>query len=103
MVRYTVGDIFNSPAQVVTNPVNCVGVMGAGLALEYKRRYTGLFEDYQERCRSGELRPGHPYLFESDTAQVLNFPTKRHWQDKSKLEDIESGLKFLAESYGDMG
>jgi O-acetyl-ADP-ribose deacetylase (regulator of RNase III) len=103
MVRYTAGDIFSSPAQVITNPVNCVGVMGAGLALEYKKRYKGLFADYQKRCQSGELRPGRPYLFESDSVQILNFPTKRHWQDKSKLEDIESGLKFLAENYADMG
>ena len=103
MVRYTVGDIFSSPAQVITNPVNCVGAMGAGLAREFKKRFQGLFEDYKERCESGELKPGRPYLFESDSAQVLNFPTKRHWQDKSKLEDVEAGLKFLSQNYAEMG
>jgi len=103
MVRYTTGDIFKSPAQVITNPVNCVGVMGGGLALEFKKRYADLFGDYVERCKKNLVKPGQPYLFETADTQILNFPTKRHWKDVSLIEDIESGLKFLAENYAEMG
>lgn len=103
MVTYIQGDIFSSPAQVLTNTINCVGVMGKGVALEFKNRYQGLFEDYKARCDKQEVVPGVPYLWENDRVQVLNFPTKRHWRDSSRLEDIESGLKYLAENYMNMG
>lgn len=103
MTRYLTGDIFSSPAQVLTNTVNCVGVMGAGLALEFKKRFPRLNADYESRCRQGEVIPGRPYLYEDDTIQVLNFPTKRHWQESSRLEDIEEGLKYLAANHAAMG
>lgn len=96
-------NIFSSPAQVLTNTVNCVGVMGKGLALEFKNRYPALFDDYKRRCDKGEVRPGVPYLWEDDHVQVLNFPTKRHWKDNSRLDDIEAGLKYLAQNYQNMG
>lgn len=103
MVTYVQGDIFKSPAQVLTNTVNCVGVMGKGVALEFKNRYRGLFEDYRSRCDKQSVQPGKPYLWENDRYQILNFPTKRHWKDKSRLDDIEAGLKYLAENYSKMG
>lgn len=103
MVTFVKGDIFKSPAQVLTNTVNCVGVMGKGVALEFKNRYPKMFGDYKSKCDLGEVKPGQPYLWEDDSAQVLNFPTKRHWRDGSLLQDIEDGLKHLAGSYEKLG
>ena len=103
MVRYLTGDIFSSPAQVITNPVNCVGVMGAGLALAFKKRYSAMFKDYKSRCDRGEVVAGRTYLYEDDEIQILNFPTKRHWKDASRLDDIEAGLRHLAIHHADMG
>lgn len=103
MVTYVSGDIFSSPAQVLTNPVNTVGVMGGGLALEFKNRFPGLFEDYSRRCNEGRFIHGQPYLWEDDRHQVLNFPTKRDWRDPSRLEDIDAGLAYLASCYREMG
>jgi O-acetyl-ADP-ribose deacetylase (regulator of RNase III) len=103
VVTFVKGDIFKSPAQVLTNTVNCVGVMGKGVALEFKNRYPQMFGDYKSKCDQGKVKPGQPYLWEDDSAQVLNFPTKRHWRDSSLLQDVEDGLKYLAASYEQMG
>ncbi len=103
MVTFVKGDIFKSPAQVLTNTVNCVGVMGKGVALEFKNRYPQMFNDYKARCDQGNVKPGQPYLWEDDSAQVLNFPTKRNWRDNSLFQDVEDGLKHLASSYEQMG
>lgn len=103
MIIYKTGDIFNSSAQVITNTVNCVGVMGKGLALVYKRKFPEMFSDYKAKCEKGEVKPGQPYLWEDDRVQVLNFPTKRHWKQNSILSDVEEGLKYLAQNYALMG
>lgn len=103
MITYITGDIFKSKAQVITNTVNCVGAMGKGLALEFKKRYPEMFEDYKKRCESREVLPGRPYLWENEKVQILNFPTKRHWKESSRLSDIEDALKYLAENYAQMG
>jgi O-acetyl-ADP-ribose deacetylase (regulator of RNase III) len=102
MVTFTSGDIFNSAAQVITNTINTVGVMGAGLALKFKNRFPQMFEDYHQRCANGKVKQGEPYLWEDENVQILNFPTKRHWQEPSRLEDIEAGLKYLASNYQTM-
>ncbi len=103
MVTLVKGDIFKSPAQVLTNTVNCVGVMGKGVALEFKNRYPKMFGDYKTKCDQGKVKPGQPYLWEDGSVQILNFPTKRNWRDNSLLQDIEAGLKHLAGSYEQMG
>ena len=103
MITYKTGDIFQSNAQVITNTINCVGVMGKGLALAYKKKYPAMFSDYKARCDKGEVNPGQPYLWEDDKTQILNFPTKRHWKQDSLLSDVEEGLKYLAENYTQMG
>lgn len=103
MVRYLTGDLFSSPAQVITNTVNCVGVMGAGLALEFKKRWPKMYDDYKARCERGEVIPGQPYLYEDGEVQILNFPTKRHWKENSLINDIEDGLKYLAINHAEMG
>lgn len=103
MVIYREGDIFQSSAQVITNTVNCVGVMGKGLALAFKKKYPEMFEDYQERCHKNQVKPGIPYLWENDRVQILNFPTKRHWRQNSLISDIDKGLQYLAKNYDEMG
>jgi O-acetyl-ADP-ribose deacetylase (regulator of RNase III) len=102
MVTYVKGDIFKSPAQVLTNTVNCVGAMGKGVALEFKNRYPKMFFDYKDRCDHNNVKPGIPYLWEDERSQILNFPTKRHWREDSQLQDIIDGLKYLAENYQNM-
>lgn len=103
MITYKTGNIFNSPAQVITNTVNCVGVMGKGLALAYKKKYPEMFNDYKAKCNEGQVKPGQPYLWENDEVQILNFPTKRHWKQASLISDVEEGLKYLAKNYSQMG
>lgn len=89
--------------QTVVNTINCVGVMGAGIALEYKLRYPKMYEDYVINCRKHEVKIGIPYLYKNDDKWILNFPTKKHWKDDSKLEWIESGLKYFSENYKHWG
>lgn len=97
-LRITAGDIFSSRCQTLVNPVNCVGAMGAGLAAEFRRRYPAMFEDYRERCGRGEMRIGEPYLWRGGERWVLNFPTKRHWREKSETAFIAAGLTRLKEA-----
>lgn len=101
MIHYMNGDIFRSEMQVLVNPVNTVGVMGKGLALQFKVRYPAMFEAYQTLCKQGNFEIGQLHLFRADTKWILNFPTKQHWRNPSKLDYIESGLKHFIEIYHD--
>src|SRR5713101_5456257 len=99
-MRILVGDILQSKAQTLINTVNCVGVMGKGIALEFKNRFPDMNEDYLERCKRGEVKPGLPYLYRTLLPpQIINFPTKDHWKSVSKISDIERGLKYLLAHY----
>src|SRR6266536_5356806 len=103
-MRILVGDILQSKAQTLVNTVNCVGVMGKGIALEFKRRFPEMYDDYVRRCDSHEVRLGRPYLWRSLTPPfVLNFPTKNHWRSPSRLDDIVEGLRYLREHYAEWG
>ena len=95
------GNIFNTKAQVVVNTVNCVGVMGKGIALVYKLRYPKMFDLYQEHCKSKLIGIGKLWLYkgEPDAPWVLNFPTKCHWKYPSKLEYVEKGLQKFLDTY----
>jgi O-acetyl-ADP-ribose deacetylase (regulator of RNase III) len=91
------GDLFTSSAHTLVNPVNTAGVMGAGLAAEFRRRFPDLDADYRRRCAAGQLRLGQPYLYRTSAGvQVINFPTKGHWQQPSRLADLDQGLAYLA-------
>jgi O-acetyl-ADP-ribose deacetylase (regulator of RNase III) len=104
MFQAKLGDLFASGAQTLVNTVNCVGVMGKGVALEFKRRFPGLFEDYAARCQTGSVRPGEPYLYEDlFETRILNFPTKDHWRSPSRFSDIERGLDRFVEQYQTWG
>ena len=99
MVKVIIGDLFASNAQTLVNTVNCVGVMGKGVALEFKKRFPEMFKDYVARCDHHEVRLGRPYLWQLSTPWVLNFPTKDDWRSVTKLSDIERGLRFLIARY----
>ena len=104
-VQILSGNLFDSQHQTLTNAVNTVGVMGAGIAKEFKARYPAMYQDYKERCERGEVKTGEPYVWSSsnEAQKVLNFPTKRDWRVKSRLAWIESGLAYLVEHYREMG
>ncbi len=88
-------DLFSSGAQVLVNSVNCVGVMGKWLALEFKRRYPRNFRMYTSGCKYGLVMIGKLYVVSDGDTIIINFPTKQHWRDSSRLEDIEAGLVAL--------
>lgn len=102
MFKALIGDLFASEAQTLVNTVNCVGVMGKGVALEFKKRFPRLFEDYVNRCERKQVRLGEPYMYRgADEKLVLNFPTKGHWRSPSRLADIESGLDYFVAHYAE--
>ena len=96
MLEFTQGDMFEKPADIRVNTVNCVGVMGAGVALAFKQRFPEMFRDYQMGCKDGRVRPGRMHVWKSlEGDWVVNFPTKRDWRDPSRYEDIDAGLDDL--------
>ena len=101
MIEYKTGDILREDAEALVNAVNCVGVMGRGIALQFKRAFPANFEAYAARCGRGEMQPGRVFVFETGRARppryIVNFPTKRHWRESSRIEDIETGLASLVE------
>lgn len=99
------GNIFNTKAQTVVNTINCVGVMGKGIALVYKLRYPQMFDLYIEYCKSKLIGIGKLWLYKNNDKLpwVLNFPTKFHWKYPSKIEYIEKGLQKFVETYKDKG
>ena len=99
MIEYKIGDILSEEAEALVNSVNCVGVMGRGIALQFKRAFPDNFKAYAEACKRDEVRPGRMFVFETGwmgPRYIINFPTKRHWRGKSRMEDIDAGLEALA-------
>ena len=100
MIEYKTGDILSENVEALVNTVNCVGVMGRGIALQFKRAFPENFKVYAKACKRGEVRPGRIFVFETgqlaNPRYIFNFPTKRHWRGKSRIEDIELGLEALA-------
>lgn len=103
MITYLKGDIFSSPAQVLVNTVNTVGVMGKGVALEFKKRYPDMFYTYERVCSQKSLDVGKLLLWKGEDKWVLMFPTKKHWRNPSRLEYIEAGLQKFVSTYADRG
>jgi|SRR5262245_15758934 len=101
MIEYRTGDILLTDAEALVNTVNCVGIMGRGIALQFKDAYPENFKAYEAACERGEVQPGRMFVFETrhitNPKYIVNFPTKRHWRGKSRMEDIEAGLKALAD------
>jgi len=101
MIEFRTGDILAADAEAIVNTVNCVGIMGRGIALQFKNAFPENFKAYEAACAREEVQPGKMFVFETRTLTnpkfIINFPTKRHWRGKSRIEDIDSGLKALAE------
>lgn len=90
------GDLFESDAQTIVNTVNCMGVMGKGLALNFKNRYPRMFKEYSSICRKGLLDIGKLWLYKTENRWILNFPTKYDWRAPSEIYFLEAGLeKFM--------
>lgn len=100
MVRLTFGNLLKADAQALVNTVNTEGVMGKGIALQFKQAYPAMYKAYEQACKSGEVRLGHVHVYDlgglvGGTRWIINFPTKGHWRSKSKLTDIQNGLNDL--------
>lgn len=99
MITYVIGDLFHSPAKVLVNTVNVVGVMGKGIAKDFKTIFPEMFQVYQKLCEQKKIDIGKLQLWRGSNKWVLNFPTKKHWRNPSKPEYIEAGLKTFLEGY----
>jgi DNA protecting protein DprA len=102
-IVYRTGDLFEAGTQVIVNPVNCRGVMGKGLALAFRQRYPKMYEAYLRDCQSRKLHPGCPTLYTESEPWILQFPTKDHWRDPSKIDDLQQGLEYFAASFKGAG
>ncbi|MBK7189517.1 MAG: macro domain-containing protein [bacterium] len=107
MIEYRIGDLLATDAEALVNTVNCVGHMGRGVALQFKKAWPANFQAYAAACERQDVRPGQMFVFETGQLTnprfIINFPTKRHWRGKSLLEDIDSGLVALVEEIGRRG
>jgi len=106
MISYVKGDLLRADTEALVNTVNCVGVMGRGVALQFKKAFPENFLAYEAACLRGEVTPGRMFVFETGQLHprwIINFPTKRHWRGKSRMEDIESGLTALRKEIVDRG
>lgn len=103
MIKIIKNNVFTCEAQTIVNTVNCVGVMGAGIALEYKRKYPDMFLKYKSICDKKQLEVGKLWLYKTEKKWILNFPTKIHWKNPSEIEYLELGLKKFVEEYKDKG
>lgn len=99
MISQKVGNIFTTKCQTIVNTVNCVGVMGAGIAYEFRLRYPDMFQKYQVICEKKQLDIGKLWIYTTEDIKILNFPTKHHWKYPSKEEYLHKGLKKFVESY----
>ncbi len=99
MITYVDSNLFESPAKVWVNTVNTVGVMGKGIAKTFKAIYPEMFKQYKGFCEDGSLTVGKLWLYKTSHKWILNFPTKKHWRNKSRLEYIEAGLQKFASTY----
>jgi O-acetyl-ADP-ribose deacetylase (regulator of RNase III) len=107
MIEFITGDLLKSETDALVNAVNCVGVMGRGIALQFKTAFPENFKAYAVACKRGVVQPGHMFVFELDRLLpprfIINFPTKRHWRDRSRMEDIDAGLADLVGVIRDRG
>ena len=107
MIRYTTGNLLDAEVDALVNTVNCVGVMGKGIALQFRQAWPENYEEYRRACQHEEVRPGR--MFIHDTGRlvkprfIINFPTKKHWKGKSRIEDVASGLDAMVAEIRERG
>jgi O-acetyl-ADP-ribose deacetylase (regulator of RNase III) len=100
MIQSTQGNLLEAKVEAMVNAVNTVGVMGAGIALQFRQKYPEMFKAYSQACESGAVTPGKMHVFELGNQDacprwIINFPTKRHWREPSRLADVVAGLTDL--------
>ncbi|MEP7218425.1 MAG: macro domain-containing protein [Bacteroidota bacterium] len=107
MIEFSNGNLFKSDAEALVNAVNCMGVMGAGLALQFRETFPENFAAYKKACTRGDLRIGEMFVWKSNRSggprYIINFPTKNHWKTKSHIEYIELGLVALVDAIREQG
>ncbi|MDJ0615460.1 MAG: macro domain-containing protein [Calothrix sp. MO_192.B10] len=107
MIEFKQGNLLEEKTEAIVNTVNCVGVMGKGIALQFKRAYPENFRQYAKACKAGMVQPGRMFTVATGSLfnprYIINFPTKRHWKAKSKIEDIQSGLIALIAEVKQLG
>lgn len=112
MIEYVTGNLLEADVEALVNPVNCAGVMGKGLALQFKQAFPAVYREYRKAALAGDVQPGRMHVVavgasldqlvakqpatQRGPSLVVNFPTKRHWRSKARMEDIDSGLVALA-------
>src|SRR4051794_26406673 len=98
-IEHRKGDLLEADADALVNTVNTVGIMWKGIALQFRKAFPANYEAYRKACEAGEVRPGKMFVFETGQITrprlIINFPTKRHWGARTKLQDIEDGLVDL--------
>lgn len=103
MITYVIGNLFESPAHVLVNTVNTIGVMGKGIAKDFKAIYPEMYRQYQKFCETGRFKIGTLWLYKTPNKWVLNFPTKTTWRQPSKLDYVEAGLSAFVRGYAKNG
>lgn len=107
MIEIQQGNLLKANAEAIVNTVNCVGVMGKGIALQFKQAYPENFRQYAKACRASQVLPGQMFVVSTgnlfNPRYIINFPTKRHWKGKSKIEDIQAGLTALIQEVKQLG
>jgi O-acetyl-ADP-ribose deacetylase (regulator of RNase III) len=107
VIKIQQGNLLEANAEAIVNTVNCVGVMGKGIALQFKQAYPDNFRQYEKACRRSEVQPGQMFIISTgnlfNPRYIINFPTKRHWKGKSKIEDIQTGLTSLIQEVKQLG
>ena len=101
MLRVVDGNILDAEVEALVNTVNTVGVMGKGIALQFRKAFPEMFKAYEQACKAGLIEPGRMHVYDRgvmfNPRYIINFPTKRHWRGKSQISDIETGLRALVE------
>jgi O-acetyl-ADP-ribose deacetylase (regulator of RNase III) len=98
MIEHKTGNLLDAQAEALVNTVNTVGVMGKGIALQFRQAFPENYEAYRKACEHKEVQPGRMFVFDTGKfypRYIVNFPTKRHWKGKAKIEDVQSGLVDL--------
>ena len=95
MIKVLKNNLFSIDADIKINTVNCVGVMGKGIALEFKKRYPDMFKEYVKVCNSNNISPSNPFVYEAQDCIIINLPTKLHWRNPSMYKYIEANLQWL--------
>ncbi len=107
MIELHRGNILKAEADALVNTVNCVGVMGRGIALQFKKAFPEVFKAYESACKRGEVKPGKVLTYDLNRLQpphyIISFPTKKHWRGKSRMEYVEAGLEALVSELARLG